>query len=142
MATTRLESRTDREARLSACDSSIPGLAARISILYCILKRITSKSPNQVLASGDELVNYEVTTPTTDGQLGVPVAWFAPARLPALGKGDEVVVVGAVRRRFFRAGGATMSRTEVVASTVARSGSRTAERAVQKVHDVLAEVCS
>ena len=32
--------------------------------------------------------------------------------------GDEVVVVGRARRRFFRAGGATASRTEVVAAQV------------------------
>jgi single-strand DNA-binding protein len=30
--------------------------------------------------------------------------------------GEEVLVVGRVRRRFFRAGGATQSRTEVAAT--------------------------
>jgi single-strand DNA-binding protein len=30
----------------------------------------------------------------------------------------EVIVVGTVRRRFFRAGGATQSRTEVVADRI------------------------
>jgi single-strand DNA-binding protein len=44
--------------------------------------------------------------------------------------GDEVVVVGTVRRRFFRAGGATQSRTEVLADKVVRA-SRT--RAAQKL---------
>jgi single-strand DNA-binding protein len=33
-----------------------------------------------------------------------------------------VVVVGRVRRRFFHAGGATQSRTEVVAETVLPAG--------------------
>jgi single-strand DNA-binding protein len=32
--------------------------------------------------------------------------------------GDEVVVIGRVRKRFFRVGGATQSRTEVVATRV------------------------
>jgi single-strand DNA-binding protein len=32
--------------------------------------------------------------------------------------GTDVLVVGRVRRRFFRAGGVTQSRTEVVASAV------------------------
>jgi len=41
-----------------------------------------------------------------------------------------VVVVGVVRRRFFRAGGATQSRTEVLAEKVVRT-SRT--RAAQKL---------
>jgi len=36
--------------------------------------------------------------------------------------GDEVVVTGRVRRRFYRAGGATQSRTEVVAHAVVRAG--------------------
>ena len=49
----------------------------------------------------------------------VPVAWFEPpSSASAMGAGDDVVVVGRVRRRFFRAGGATASRTEVVAAAV------------------------
>jgi single-strand DNA-binding protein len=75
-------------------------------------------------------VNYEVTTPDPAGGAAdtAPVAWFdPPARLPALGQGDEIVVLGRVRRRFFRtAGGTTASRTEVVADRVvpARPASR------------------
>ena len=38
-----------------------------------------------------------------------------PAEAVARPAGDEVVVTGRVQRRFFRAGGATQSRTEVVA---------------------------
>ena len=41
-----------------------------------------------------------------------------------LDAGDEVVVVGRVRRRFFRAGGATASRVEVEAEVVARARDR------------------
>lgn len=46
----------------------------------------------------------------------VPLAWLDPtdAELLALEPGLAVVVVGSVQRRFFRAGGATQSRTEVV----------------------------
>jgi single-stranded DNA-binding protein len=36
--------------------------------------------------------------------------------------GDRVAVVGRVRRRFFRAGGATRSATEVLATSVTRAG--------------------
>jgi single-strand DNA-binding protein len=47
------------------------------------------------------------------------VAWFdPPASAATFAAGDDVVVVGRVRRRFFRAGGATASRTEVVADRV------------------------
>lgn len=42
----------------------------------------------------------------------------------ALGVGDVVVVEGALRRRFFRAGGAAASRYEVEAVTLRRVGER------------------
>ena len=41
-----------------------------------------------------------------------------PTGVLRLEEGDAVVVTGRVRRRFFRAGGATASRTEVVADAV------------------------
>ena len=74
------------------------------------------------LPSGDSLVAYDVTVrpEASAGEAAtaesVPVAWFdPPAAATAMAAGDDVVVVGRVRRRFFRAGGATASRTEVVA---------------------------
>ena len=50
------------------------------------------------------------------------MSWADPpsADEEALLEETEVVVVGRVRRRFFRSGGATQSRTEVVAERVAR----------------------
>ena len=68
-------------------------------------------------------------------QLGVPVTVVVPettterARELLRLEGAEVVVVGRVRRRFFRAGGATASRTEVVADRMisVRSGARCRE---------------
>ena len=47
-----------------------------------------------------------------------------PAWASALDAGAEVAVLGRVRRRFFRAGGLTQSRTEVVASRVVRGTAR------------------
>ncbi|MGH9183919.1 MAG: single-stranded DNA-binding protein [Acidimicrobiales bacterium] len=72
------------------------------------------------LPSGDGLVAYEVTVPRAGQRAeSVPVVWFgAPATAVDLEPGAGVVVVGRVRRRFFRAGGATQSRTEVVAERV------------------------
>ena len=73
------------------------------------------------LPSGDQLVAYEVTVPAS-GAIGtetVPVVWHqAPAEAAELDKGTEVAVLGRVRRRLFRAGGVTQSRTEVVAERV------------------------
>jgi single-strand DNA-binding protein len=75
------------------------------------------------LPSGSCLLTLEVTVPREDAPAEpVPVAWFdAPAWGANLDGGTPVVVIGRVRRRFFRSGGATQSRTEVVAERVVRA---------------------
>jgi single-strand DNA-binding protein len=76
------------------------------------------------LPGGGVVVQFDVVTTTeSDGrQLSVsaPIAWSDPttAQLGVLTGGAEVLVVGTVRRRFFRVGGVTQSRTEVVADAV------------------------
>ena len=82
--------------------------------------RLSRPAAERVLPSGDRIVNLEVSI-REDGHPTdtVPVAWFdAPPKAVELDVDTEVVVVGRVRRRFFRAGGSTQSRTEVVADTV------------------------
>ncbi|MEA3077704.1 MAG: single-strand DNA-binding protein [Actinomycetota bacterium] len=80
-------------------------------------------------SSGDRIVGLEVTVRRDGAEKAesVPVVWRnAPAAAVALAAGDEVLVIGHVARRFFRAGGSTQSRTEVVARTVVptRQGKR------------------
>ena len=86
-----------------------------------MLRGRLSRAPEErELPSGDRLVAYEVTV-VNPGQRAdsVPVVWHdPPAAALKVGAGDDVVVVGRVRRRFFRAGGLTQSRTEVVAEAV------------------------
>ena len=84
------------------------------------------------LPSGSRLISLEVTVRRDDGPAEpVPVAWFdAPAWATSLDAGAGIVVVGRVRRRFFRAGGTTQSRTEVVAAKVVRAGASAKVRAV------------
>ena len=77
------------------------------------------------LPSGSVLHRYEVTVRHADGTDTVPVAWLDPRRPPAVSAGDRVTVVGRVHRRFYRAGGATRSATEVRAASVTRSGRNT-----------------
>jgi len=86
-----------------------------------VIGTLSSDPKQRTLPSGDRVVNYEVTCRVDEGPaVSVPVAWFdAPKRLPKLAAGDRVVAIGHVRRRFFRAGGATASRTEVNATWVA-----------------------
>lgn len=82
--------------------------------------RLSSEPVTRELPSGSTVLQLEITVPGHDGPAETaPVAWFDPPPSAAgLVAGDEVVAVGRVRRRFFRAGGVTQSRTEVVASEV------------------------
>ena len=82
--------------------------------------RLSRPAEQRVLPSGERLVAVQVTVDRTDDRAEtVPVVWFdAPASASALDVDEAVVVVGRVRRRFFRAGGSTQSRTEVVADVI------------------------
>lgn len=111
-----------------------------------VLHGSLSRPPEErTLPSGDRLVAYEVTV-RAEGRPAesVPVVWLAaPARATALAAGEEVVVAGRVRRRFFRAGGATASRTEVVADAVVparhrRRAARTVEAATSRLAAAMA----
>ena len=67
----------------------------------------------------------QVTTRTKEGQaITVPVSWPEAPAEALLDAGAEVVVAGRVQRRYFRAGGATQSRTEVVAEAVVPATAR------------------
>jgi single-strand DNA-binding protein len=88
--------------------------------------RLSRPPVEQELPSGDLLCRLEVTVrsaaePTTS----VPVAVLRPsAAVRALAGDEEVVVLGSVRRRFFRTPAGTGSRTEVLAERVVRAGRR------------------
>jgi single-stranded DNA-binding protein len=88
--------------------------------LVTLLGRLSRPAEQRLLPSGDRLVALEVTLSGPEGKdETVPVVWFdAPASVGILDAGRPVLVVGRVRRRFYRANGTTQSRTEVVAETV------------------------
>jgi single-strand DNA-binding protein len=104
-----------------------------------VLRGSLSSEPQlRTLASGSLLCSLEVTTRTSDGVSSVPVAWFDPPTVPTFDAGSEVVIVGSVRRRFFRAGGATQSRTEVVATQVLAATARSrVQRAIRNAAESL-----
>lgn len=54
----------------------------------------------------------------------VPIAWHGPLPVGEWAAGTEVCVAGSVRRRFFRVGGLTQSRTEVIAHSLVRVAAR------------------
>ena len=74
------------------------------------------------LPDGATVAQFDVsTTIDRDGRpanVSVPVSWRDPthAALSALVPGGDVVVTGRIERRFFRSGGSTQSRTELVAA--------------------------
>ncbi len=87
---------------------------------------LTAPAEAKELPSGDQLVTFRVSVPRapttpSSGQRGASVdsvpctAWTARVRRSATTwrVGDVIEVTGAVRCRFYQAGGATRSRVEV-----------------------------
>ncbi len=99
-------------------DETVPGNIA------VIRGSVRAEPTVRELPGGAVVVQFDVATTTeSDGRrlsVSVPIAWNDPtaAQLGVLAGGSEVLVVGTVRRRFFRVGGVTQSRTEVVADAV------------------------
>ena len=105
----------------------------------CILQgRLTRPPEQRVVGSGRSVVTYELAVDRPEGGTEtVPVVWDgAPARALDLDVDAEVVAAGRVRRRWFRSGGATQSRTEVVAVEVLSA--RSTKRVAKLVGDALA----
>ncbi len=107
-----------------------------------LLRGELSSEPRRIdLPSGDVLLRWELTTQVDGARLTVPVAYFEPPKSAQLiGEGDEVVVLGRVRRRFFQARGTTVSETEVVAdgaalATRTRNVAKLVDQALGKLPD-------
>jgi single-strand DNA-binding protein len=91
---------------------------------------VSSAAERRVLPSDTVLVQLQVTTRLESETLSMPVScWNPDGWVEELQPGDEIVVVGRVRRRFFRAGGATASRVELEAEVLARASDRRRVRA-------------
>ena len=86
------------------------------SNLVVLQGHVSSEPRRKDLPSGTTLLQIEVTTRGDGGLLSVPVVWFEPTR--EFAPADEVTVLGHVRRRFYRTGAVTQSRTEVVADCI------------------------
>ena len=112
-------------------------LHEHVGLNVAVLRGTVSSEPKvRNLPSGSRVTNVEVTTRLDDGTCSVPVVLHDA--VVTVAAGDEVVVVGHVTRRFFRAGGVTQSRTEVVARTIVKaSRRRSVERAIGTAIEVL-----
>jgi hypothetical protein len=85
----------------------------------------SSPAEVRVLPSEQVLAQLQVTTRVDGKGVSVPVAVLDPASwVEELDAGDEVIVVGHVKRRFYRASGTTASRVEIAADYVAKGGDR------------------
>jgi single-stranded DNA-binding protein len=98
----------------------------------------------RVLESGTRVATLAVRTAGADGKAtSVPVTvWDPPSWVETLEPGDVVVVVGRVRRRFFRtAVGGRGAKTEVEADALAKARDRKRLAAiVRRIDATLAEL--
>jgi single-strand DNA-binding protein len=98
-----------------------------------LVGRVSADPAAQELPSGDQVVTLRLVVPRPRPRAGAPpgaavdtidvACWTARTRTAALrlGAGEHAEVSGALRRRFFRAGGAAVSRYEVEATAVRRA---------------------
>lgn len=105
--------------------SDAPARAAGLN-LALLVGELSAAPEVRDLGDRGRVASLAVRTPTADGATSVPVAvWAPPAWLEDAPAGTRVVVIGPVRRRFYRsATGATGSRVEVEATTVSRDTAR------------------
>ncbi len=102
--------------------------------------RVLGRPNERRLGSGEFASAFDVVTEDDEGRLTVPINWVTTVKA-LVSEGDDVVVVGRVRRRFFQAGGSVQSRTEVLADTVVATRRKVAARkAIERALDGVAEV--
>ncbi len=109
-----------RHRMLLGKDNATSGHKGEVMNVVILKGRLSSEPTVRELASGSVLMSLELTTRVEEVASSVPLVWFDPPAKVAVAGGDEVSVVGTVRRRFYRAGGSTQSRTEVVVEHLGR----------------------
>lgn len=111
-----------------------------LGVNVVVLRGVVTSGPvERELPNGDVVTSLDVATQTVEGRLLVPVV--AVDQTVSVDEGDEVVVLGQVRRRFFRAGSGVQSRTEVVAGKVIRASQvARVRKAVSDAAEAVSEV--
>ena len=108
-----------------------------------VLQGILSSEPvERTLPSGLTIADWTVATEVDGAKLKVPVQWTEPNKaIQKFDEGDEVIVFGAVRQRFYQAGGTLISRTEVVGERVTKPTQKVATaKLLDAIDDELAQI--
>lgn len=111
-----------------------------LNLNLAIVAGVLASPPEvRVLPSEQRLAQLQITTRIEGRAMSVPVAVMdPPGWLVDAESGDELLIIGAVRRRFFRAAGSTASRVEIEAQSACRlSDKRRVRRLVQGVTTML-----
>lgn len=106
-----------------------------------LIGRVARPPEARELPSGQRLVAYELVV-ERPGQRAdtVPVIWIeAPAGAASHDVDARILVIGRVRRRFFRTGAGTQSRTEVVADQVVGLDTPDAVEALRRVQTLVTD---
>lgn len=92
---------------------------------------LSSEPVERTLPGGVTVMDWSVTVQTNGPKQSVPVQWTEPSKaVQRFDEGDAVVVLGTIRRRFFRTRGSLASRTEVVGEAVSKPTQRVATRKI------------
>ena len=139
------KSSTKRETKRTTPKDDVESLERSAQLNLVVVRGECSGPPElRELESGHRLAALSVRAPGPDGRAtSVPVTVWEPAAwVEQLDEGSDVIVVGAVRRRFFRAAaGGAAARVDVEAVFIGRAGQRrqldAALRRTQETLDVL-----
>lgn len=90
--------------------------------LVVLIGTVSAAARTKSLPSGDWLVAFDLRVPAANGpRQSIPVSWIGEkAKAPTIVADGDLMVVGEVRRRFYRAGGALGSQVDVRAHKVVK----------------------
>lgn len=115
----------------------MPDEASAPTVNLSLVRGVASGPPElRTLASGRRLATFALKTHALEPPAtSVPVAvWDPPAWLEAVDQGDQLMVAGCLRRRFYRSTtGALATRVELEASLVGRGSDARKLRRVRRL---------
>lgn len=108
---------------------SASDLACNLSV---IVGQLITEPVRRTLPGGTALLSFSLTVRRTGAATtSVPLVWYDPPKRTLRWQlDDELIVLGSVVRRFYRAGGITASRTEVVVERAEVTRRRAATRRI------------